>query len=125
MEREKCTENSQQFCVMFSLYCFACMPHTGSWLHAPPTCRSVGCWVGRLNGLMVGWMLRWLVRWLISTTPRIRSGPKRTKIRKGGRQKRNNNKTAAAVNAVDARASLCDIVFVVVAVAVVVVVLHL
>lgn len=102
--------------------------HTGSWLHAPPTCRSVGCWVGRLNGLMVGWMLRWLVRWLISTTPRIRSGPKRRKTREGGK-KRNNNKTAGAVN-VDARASLCDIVFVVVALlvvalAVVVVVLHL
>lgn len=95
--------------------------HTVSWLHAPATCSSVGCWVGRLNALMVGWMLRWLVRWLISTTPRVRSGPKGAakKAWEGGRKKRNNNKTAAAVN-VDARASMCDI-----AAAVVVVVLHL
>lgn len=134
---KKRTENAQQFCAMFPLCVCVCVCKsvlhaclTGSWLHAPPTCRSVGCWVGRLNALMVGWMLRWLVRWLISTTPKgtQRAKEERKKNgRKGRRQKRNNNKTAAAVN-VDARASLCDIAVVVVAVAlvaVVVVVLHL
>lgn len=92
-ERKKRTENAQQFCAMFPLCVCVCVCesvlhacHTGSWLHAPPTCRSVGCWVGRLNALMVGWMLRWLVRWLISTTPKGTQRAKEERKKREGRE---------------------------------------